>query len=583
MIPLRHLWELLREYLAAHRLKVTLLVALMVLTTVLQLLMPQVVVRFIDLAVAGAPPQALTQAALLYLGLAFVSQAMGVARAYVTEDVGWLTTNALREKVALHCLRLDMPFHLKHTPGQLIERIDGDVAVLSGFFSQLLISALASLLMLCGALAVLVTVDMRIAAAFAALAIVGALVLHRMRNVGVPFNTADRETATRMTGYIQERLAGTEDVRARGATPYVLRGLWVVMRERMHARSKAAGVGMLQWGTMILLFGASTALTFSLGGSLYLAGAISIGTVFLVLNYGWRITAPMTNLTRQLEQLQQASASIKRVRELLAETPAARVADGDAVRLPATGALAVELDGVTFAYPGLEPVLRDVSFRLEPGKVLGLLGRTGAGKSTITRLLLRLYDPVSGHVRLNGTRLTEVTPREVRERVGMVTQEVQLFAASVRDNLTFFNAALPDARVVEALETLGLGEWLRALPRGLDTPLASDGGGLSAGEAQLLAFARVFLRDPGLVILDEASSRLDPATERRIERAVGVLLDGRTGVLVAHRLATVRRADDILVLEDGREVEHGERVALAADAASRFAGLLRTGLEVALA
>ena len=578
MLPLRQLWELLREYLAAHRFKVALLAALMVLTTALQLLLPQVVVRFIDMAVAGD-----AQAALIYLGLALVNQAMGVARAYVSEDVGWLTTNALREKVALHCLRLDMPFHLRHTPGQLIERIDGDVAVLSGFFSQLLISALQSLLMLTGALVILATVDLRIAAAFALLAVAGAVVLHRMRNVGVPFNTADRESTTRLTGYVQERLAGTEDVRARGATPYVLRGLWVVMRERMRTRSKAAGVGMAQWGTMIMLFACSTALTFSLGGSLYLAGTISIGTVFLVLNYGWRIAAPMTNLTRQLEQLQQASASIKRVRELLAETPAARTADSSGGRLASEGPLAVELDGVTFAYPGLEPVLHDVSFRLRPGKVLGLLGRTGAGKTTISRLLLRLYDPAGGHVRLGGTCLTEVTPRDVRERVGMVTQEVQLFAASVRENLTFFNASIPDARVSEALETLGLGEWLRTLSHGLDTPLASDGGGLSAGEAQLLAFARVFLRDPGLVILDEASSRLDPATERRIEQAVDVLLRGRTGVLVAHRLATVRRADEILVLEGGRVAEHGPRAALEADADSRFAGLLRTGLELALA
>ncbi len=174
-----------------------------------------------------------------------------------------------------------------------------------------------------------------------------------------------------------------------------------------------------------------------------------------------------------------------------------------------------------------------------------------------------------------------------------MTQEVQLFAASVRDNLTFFNRAIDDARVVGALDVLGLERWYRSLPLGLDTPLAADGSGVSAGEAQLLAFARVFLRDPGVVILDEASSRLDPATERRIERAVDVLLgreEGewgaqpsartRTGIVIAHRLATAARADSLLILEGGRVVEQGPRAALAADPSSRFASLLRTGLEV---
>jgi ABC-type multidrug transport system fused ATPase/permease subunit len=228
-------------------------------------------------------------------------------------------------------------------------------------------------------------------------------------------------------------------------------------------------------------------------------------------------------------------------------------------------------------------VLHDVSFSLDPGQVLGLLGRTGAGKTTIARLLLRLYDPTSGTVSVGGVDLRSVAPRDVRERVALVTQEVQLFAASVRDNLTFFNREIDDARIVGALEALGLERWYRSLPFGLDTPLAADGSGLSAGEAQLVAFARVFLCDPGLVILDEASSRLDPATERAIERAVDVLLRGRTGIVIAHRLATVARADSLLILEGGCVVEYGERTALAADEASRFASLLRTGLEVVLA
>jgi ATP-binding cassette subfamily B protein len=229
-----------------------------------------------------------------------------------------------------------------------------------------------------------------------------------------------------------------------------------------------------------------------------------------------------------------------------------------------------------------EPVLHDVSFYLAPGRVLGLLGRTGSGKTTITRLLFRLYDPDGGAVSLGGNDLRDLPLPQLRYRVGLVTQNIQLFHATVRDNLTFFDPSVPDTRILGVLCDLGLEDWLRGLPTSLDTVLESGGGGLSAGQAQLLAFARVFLTDPGLVILDEASSRLDPATEALLERAVDRLLQGRTAILIAHRLGTVQRADEILILEGGRVDEHGVRAELARDPNSRFAQLLRTGMEEVL-
>ncbi len=238
--------------------------------------------------------------------------------------------------------------------------------------------------------------------------------------------------------------------------------------------------------------------------------------------------------------------------------------------------------------------------------MLGVLGRTGSGKTTLTRLLFRLYDVDTGTIRLTtddatlpaavGGRPSAVSVDiravplgELRRHVGLVTQDVQLFAATVRDNLTLFNnndpdrPAIDDDRILAALEALGLGDWLHGLPAGLDTVLEGGGKGLSAGEGQLLALARVFLRDPRLVVLDEASSRLDPGTERRLEQALDRLLDGRTGIIIAHRLRTVLRADDILILENGRVIEHGPRAALAADPTSRFYRLLQTGLEEVLA
>ncbi len=203
------------------------------------------------------------------------------------------------------------------------------------------------------------------------------------------------------------------------------------------------------------------------------------------------------------------------------------------------------------------------------------MGRTGSGKTTLTRLLLRFYDPLAGIVRLGGIDLREMHLAEIRARIGLVTQEVQIFHASVRDNLTLFDDSVPDERINAVLDSVGLTDWLRKLPKGLDTLLGSGGVGLSAGQAQVLACARILLRNPDLVILDEPSSRLDPATDRLVHTALGQLLAGRTGILVAHRLATLSYADDILVLEDGQVREYGSRLALAADPTSRFAELLR--------
>jgi ATP-binding cassette, subfamily B, bacterial len=246
------------------------------------------------------------------------------------------------------------------------------------------------------------------------------------------------------------------------------------------------------------------------------------------------------------------------------------------------GSLEVEFRDVSFHYDDNDNVLKKISFKLEAGKTLGILGRTGSGKSTLTRLLFRLYDPGEGMICLNGIDTREIDLHQLRKSIGMVTQDVQLFQASLRDNLTFFNHDIGDETLRSVLQDLKLWQWVESLPEGLNTMMGSVGQGLSAGEAQLLAFARVFLKNPGLVILDEASSRLDPATETMMERAVDRLFVGRTGIIIAHRLKTIMHADMILILEDGQMIEFGLREALMQDQASRFNRLLQTGLEEAL-
>ena len=243
---------------------------------------------------------------------------------------------------------------------------------------------------------------------------------------------------------------------------------------------------------------------------LYAAGAITLGTAFLLFQYMSMIEEPIDQLTQQLQDLQKAGASLVRVGELLA----LKTGLPEGTRELPAGGLDLHFQDVNFSYepedPNARGVLQDITFHLPAGQTVGLLGRTGSGKTTLTRLVSRLYDPTSGSVTLGGVDTRDVTLKSLRQRVAVVTQDVQLFQATVRDNLTFFDHSVPDHRVEAALLEVGLGGWLDSLPDGVKTPLAA--GSLSAGQSQLLAFARVMLQDPSVIILDEPSSRLDPAT-----------------------------------------------------------------------
>ena len=322
------------------------------------------------------------------------------------------------------------------------------------------------------------------------------------------------------------------------------------------------------------VFAAGGVLTLLAGSLMFQAGAISLGTVYLLFRYTSLLQEPLEQISEHQQAAQEAIAGFARIQQLLDERPSIR--DTGRAALP-VGPLSVELDGVHFAYGNGAEVLHGIDLRLRPGHVLGVVGRTGSGKTTISRLLLRLLDATAGTVRVGHVDVREVRLAELRRRVALVTQDVQLFEADLRDNLTLFGAhPADDRRLVEVLDELGLGAWYRALPDGLDTLLGPGGAGVSAGEAQLVAFARVFLRDPGLVILDEATSRLDPVSEARLEHAIDKLLAGRTAILIAHRLSTLDRVDEIAVMERGRIVERGSRRNLVDHGGSRFARLLTT-------
>ncbi|MGH8914818.1 MAG: ABC transporter ATP-binding protein [Acidimicrobiia bacterium] len=559
----------LSDYLRPLRGRVVVLAALLLGSIGLQLVIPLIMRTFIDAAGARSAVTAMTTAGVAYLVAGIINQLLDAGASYLGADIGWSATNRLREDLTTHLFGLDMGFHNNTTPGEMIERVDGDVTALSQFISRFLVRLIGAGVLLTGVIIIswLESPVMGLAVTVYVFLVLALLI--RLRKLAVAAAEEERETSARLYGFIEERLAGIDDIRALGAGRFTMVRLVPVIRDFFTRTSTAWRKRIVVWVSANTAFWAGDALALVVGVWLTVEGSISVGTAYLILQYVQLVRSPIEQVTQELQELQKASGGIVRIDQLRRLTSSLLDGDVDLPRVP----LAVELDHVSFSYED-RGVLEDVSFRLEPGRSLGLLGRTGGGKTTITRLIARLYDPDRGSVKVGGIDLRRVRSESLRGSVGVVTQDVQLFRATVKDNLTFFDPR-PDDEIIAALDAVGLGPWISKV--GLDTVLGSGGQGLSAGEQQLLAFARVFLQDPGVVILDEPSSRLDPVTETLIATATERLFAGRTVVIIAHRLETVRTTDEIMVVDAGRIVEHGPREELADDAGSRYAGLLATG------
>ena len=573
-VPFRQYAALLSQYLKPQWIRVTLLAVFIFSAIGLAVFNPQILRYFIDAAREGTPRRDLVIAGIAFFAIGLLGQVLMLVNTYLGQDIGWRATNWMRGDLAHHCLQLDMSFHHEHTPGEMVERVDGDTAALSNFFSEFILQVIGSLLLLGGILVVIALEDWRIGVALTGFVAVSICVYNLTRNIAVPVYTAEREGYSRLFGFLEERLTGIEDLRTNGGIGYTMDRFYDVNRDVYGRAVKAHVMGEVLQTISGVLFALGVALAMGMSIYLYQIEVFTIGTVYLVIHYTAMLRGPLIMISRQINELQRATAGFKRIEELYRITSS--IEDGTEA-LPASGALGIEFDRVTFGYTEDELVLKDVSFQLQPGKSLGLLGRTGSGKTTITRLLFRLYEINNGRIHVGDKSIEKIRLDDLRNRIGMVTQDVQLFNATVRENLTLFDAEITDNRILSVIEELGLSEWYQSLSNGLDTFL--EGTGLSAGEAQLLAFARVFLKDPKIVILDEPSSRLDPATEQRIDSAVQRLLKGRTSIIIAHRLGTVQQVDEIMVLANGEIREHGERERLVQDPDSVFSQLLKTGLE----
>lgn len=571
--------RLLTAYLRAERRPLAGLSAVLVVAMLLPVAGPILLGGVVDDALAGRGVGVLIAGAGAFLAITLVADALQLFITYAAVRLAWRIGNRLRQDLARHALGLDLTWHGGHSPGLLIERIDGDVEAIVRFSSTAVLNLLGNAVLLAGTLVAAFVIEWRAGLLIGVVAAAAVAVMRRLRRAAVGAFDAEREVQANLYGDLEERLGGLEDLRANGAADYVVHRLHTASSKWWHIARRASFLGDGAYALAAATFSLGSVATLAFAIYLNLQGQLSLGATLALFRFAQMVRQPLESVAEQLTEFQRAIAGSRRAARLLATRPA--LVDGPGTPLP-SGPLEVEFDNVVFAYPDEpeQPVLDGVSLRLDPGTVLGIVGRTGSGKTSLGRLLLRFWDVTSGALRLGGVDLRQTTQAELRRRIGVVTQEVQILRASLRDNLTLLGTVdAADARLWQVLTDVGLRDWSQALPHGLETQLDGDLQ-LSAGQAQLLAFARILLTDPGLVVLDEATSRLDPDTEELIGQATGRVIQGRTVVIIAHRLETLDRVDEVAVMSDGTIVEHGPRRDLLANPDSRYRALRRGNAAV---
>ncbi len=542
---------------------------------------PLVVRSIVDQATDGATSAQLTRLAVGYLVIAVAAQTITVTVTWFATITAWRTTNAVRLRLARHVLGLDHAFHRAHTPGELIQRVDGDVTSVSEFLGRVVPRAFGAAVMVVGMIMVLAVLDWRLALGtlvYTAMS-VGVVVRGRHRAVGEA--SAEMGSYAQLYGGIEERLTAAEDIRSNGAAEHAMFHFVRDSADALSSSVRRENAFLRMWWAVQTSVAGGSVVALIASSVMVGRGLISIGTAFLLFQYVMLLSRPLEDVVDQLETVQKANGAMVRVIDLLA----VRATIPDEGRTsPPPGPLSVTFDHVSFAYadtppggvPGQPDVLADIHLHFAAGRSVGIVGRSGSGKTTLSRLAVRLVEATDGTVRLGDVPIADISLDELRRRVALIPQEVELFSGTVRDNVTMFSSDPSDNDVIRALGQVGLGSLAAA---GIHRELGSGGAGLSAGETQLLALARVWLRNPDVVVLDEATARIDPDTEEHLEHAIAALIHGRTTIVVAHRLSTLRHVDDIVVLDHGRVMEAGQRAALATDNAGHFHRLLALALD----
>jgi ABC-type multidrug transport system fused ATPase/permease subunit len=547
---LRGLAVLLRPY----RGRVLMMFGSLLLATAAALAPPPLAKLAIDSGIVPGDLQALTWIVIAFLATAVIYWAATYAQTYLTGWVGQRALQDLRIQLFAHLQTLSVGFYSRRQAGVLISRLTNDVQALDQLVSDGVVTLFGSTLTLIGTAAILVVLDLELALltflVFPVLA-VGSLVF---RVISADAYRLTREKVAAITAYLQETLSGMRVVRSFAQEERHLARFAELNDENRDANMKTVNLNAAYFPSVELLSGLATAGILLYGGYQAIEGEVTVGVLVAFIAALNNFFDPIQSLSQFYTTYQAGMAALDKIFELLDEEPELRDAP-DAVELPRLRG-EIEFDDVTFSYGEGEAICH-VSLHVPPGQTVALVGATGAGKSTLAKLVARFYDPVSGRVLVDGHDLREVTASSLRGQMGVVPQEAFLFSGTIGENIAFGRENATQDEVEAAARAVGAHDFIAALEAGYETPVGERGAQLSAGQRQLVAFARALIADPRILVLDEATSNVDIHTEGRIEAGLRRLLAGRTAIVIAHRLSTIQRAGRIVVLDHGRIVEQG--------------------------
>jgi ATP-binding cassette, subfamily B, multidrug efflux pump len=557
-------------YLKPYRWKVALAVLLLVSAAGLQIVGPWLIQIALDDAVPAADGQLLATLAIAYLVATLATFGLQYAQEIVTTWLGQKVMYDLRTEIFDKLQHLDLQFYDRNPVGRLMTRITSDVETLNELFSSGVVAIFGDLFTLVFIISAMLLMDWQLAlVTFSVLPFVAWTAFLFRSRIRRAYRDI-RVRLARINAFLHERITGIRVVQLFNREEADQERLDQVNRDYLESHLRSITYYALFFPVIEVFTAIALALIIWYGGSMILAEATSVGVVTAFLLYARRFFRPIQDLSEKYNVLQGAMASSERIFNLVDRTPAIR--DPERPRaLPAEVRGDIEFRDVWFAYGtrddgSPEWVLKGVSFRARPGEKLALVGHTGAGKTTIINLLMRFYDPQKGEILLDGVPIREVRQRELRNRIGLVLQDVFLFSDDVRYNIRLGNGEIPEERVRAAAREVGAAGFIERLEKAYGQPLGERGASLSVGERQLVSFARALAFDPRILVLDEATSSVDSEIEARIEEATARLMEGRTSIVIAHRLSTVQGADRILVLHHGELVEegtHGELLARA--------------------
>ena len=545
------LWPLVRP----HRAMVALASLAVLAQTAALLAMPYLVKVAIDQGVVPHRLEVLNWVAVAYLALAGLQFLAGRVEVLTVAAVGQRVLYAVRNQLFRHVQALSLDFYERERTGRLVARMTADIEAMSDLVTDGLVTLVTSLVTLVGVAVILVALDWRLAVATLAVAPFIALAARGYRRWSAAAYRQVRETHSVVNVQLQEALAGVRAVQAFRRERATAARLADANHAERAAHRRTIALASIFFPGIEFLGTAATVVVLGVGGRRVLGADLEIGTLAAFLLYLRNLFDPVQQLSELYDTFQSATAGAERVGTVLAERPSVREADDPAPLPDPRGE--VHLERVRFGYTGDSEVLHEVDLHVPAGTTLALIGPTGAGKSTVAKLIARFYDPTAGRVTLDGLDLRQVRVADLRRAMGYVPQEGFLFSGTIAENIRFGRPEATRAEVQAAAAAVGADRVIADLPHGFDTEVGERGALLAAGERQLVAFARAWIADPALLILDEATSNLDVVTEARVQRALRRLRQGRTTIVIAHRLTTVTEADQVAVIEDGRVVETG--------------------------